>query len=122
MNEKKIFTLDPINYSVEKLKRLIKSLHDKGQKYIQILDPGIKIKANYSTLLNGLKDHIFVKNETNTGYFIGEVWPGYCFYPDWFHPNSTKWWSHEISAYTEDIQLDGIVKTFTKIFQGFGST
>lgn len=34
------FTLDPVNYPVERVRKFVEQLHSDGLKYVMIVDPG----------------------------------------------------------------------------------
>jgi alpha-glucosidase (family GH31 glycosyl hydrolase) len=101
------FTLDPVNYPREKLLPFVEKLHKNHQKFIMILDPGIKIDRNYSTYVRGDKLDIFMRNETRDRY-VAQVWPGATNIPDFLHPKAQEFWSTEVAEFHKVIPFDGL--------------
>jgi alpha-glucosidase (family GH31 glycosyl hydrolase) len=69
------FTYDPQRYPVHEVQRFKKKLKERDQKYVLIVDPGIKIDSGLKSYDEGLAMDIFVKNPDGTN-MIGSVWPG----------------------------------------------
>jgi alpha-glucosidase len=78
---------------------MIDSLGKMGFRTTLIVDPGIKVEKNYPAYESGIKENIFLKYADGQPY-TGEVWPGWCNFPDFTSEKARNWWKTQITAYT----------------------
>ncbi|KAI1432490.1 glycoside hydrolase family 31 protein [Xylaria sp. CBS 124048] len=103
------FTTDPERYPLHKMRELVDTLHQRGQKYVMMLDPGIHRSDNYSTYTRGMGVDAFIKAADGSQY-RGVQWAGEVVFPDWFAPNTSDWWADEIFRFFDSdtgIDIDG---------------
>lgn len=103
MEEKKDFTLDPINFPEKELSDFVESLLHSHKRIIPILDPGIKIEENYGPYTRGLEQRIFIKNPKffpeDQKFYVGEVWPGKVHFVDFMNNKSLDYWKSELEFF-----------------------
>lgn len=85
MQNYKDFTVDSVNFPQSEMKSFVDELHQNGMKFIPIIDPGIMIQSGYDAYDSGVKDDIFIK-DISGGNYLGQVWPGPTFFPDFINP------------------------------------
>eukprot|EP01038_Epipyxis_sp_PR26KG_P006616 gene6616-9083_t len=107
MQNYKDFTLDSVNFPMDKMDEFVDNLHNNGQHFIPIVDPGIMVTSNYDALEEGLKQDIFIK-DVKGGYYLGEVWPGATYFPDFIHPNAKDYWTNQLNNFHKLVSFDGI--------------
>ncbi|MDZ7832795.1 MAG: glycoside hydrolase family 31 protein [Desulfobacterales bacterium] len=71
---------------------LIDKLRAMGFHVAVILDPGIKIEDGYAPYEDGIANGVFVTYPDGKPY-AGEVWPGWCHFPDFTNPGVRAWWA-----------------------------
>jgi alpha-glucosidase len=77
---------------------MISQLRNLGFHTTLILDPGIKIEKDYHAFESGLKNNIFVKSPGEKKLYQTQVWPGWCYFPDFTNPLARAWWGNQIKS------------------------
>ena len=99
MDKYKVFTWDKQRFPDPK--EMTDKLHNMGFKLTVIVDPGVKVEPGYGVYDRGLKENIFIKYADSTNY-SGEVWPGWCNFPDFTGVKARSWWGEELKQYAGD--------------------
>jgi len=98
MDAYKLFTWDKTRFP--KPLEMTKKLESMGFKTTVIVDPGIKVEANYPAYERGIKSNIFIKYPDSTNY-TGQVWPGWCHFPDFTSEKARNWWKKETAFFAQ---------------------
>lgn len=102
------FTLDPVLFSPTDMTTFVNNLHTNNQKFVPIIDPGIYVRDDtYPAYTKGLEQNVFINDMTNSKPYLGQVWPGPTYFPDWFAENATSWWSDELVEFHNLVEYDG---------------
>jgi len=83
---------DPSGMNVE-LKKL-------GFKTTVIVDPGIKVEKGAAAYEDGLKKDVYIKYLDGQPY-TGEVWPGWCNFPDFTSVKGRDWWHQQVKFFAD---------------------
>jgi alpha-glucosidase len=89
------FTWDGDRFS--KPAELIAALRDQGLHTMVILDPGVKVDADYAVYQDAIA-HGFVVQQAGGTPFEGWCWPGKAVWPDFAHPDVRAWWGEQHRA------------------------
>ncbi|XP_052387400.1 sucrase-isomaltase, intestinal-like isoform X2 [Carassius gibelio] len=110
MENNKIFTYDTDKFAG--LPQFADYMHDKGQKYIVILDPAVstgqRINGPYEALERGHAAKVWVTEPDGVTPLLGEVWPGETVFPDYTNQDCIDWWVDEISRFHKEVKHDAL--------------
>lgn len=104
MDKYKIFTWDKERFANPK--GMTDELKKMGFNTVVIIDPGIKVEPGYKAYEEGVKDNLFLKYPDNSNY-SGQVWPGWCHFPDFTNPKTRDWWGQSFKAAYIDNGVEG---------------
>ncbi len=76
------------------LKKLCSDMKDEHIRLIPIIDAGVKQQEGYDVCDEGLKNGYFCTYEDGTP-FVGAVWPGRSYFPDFFQPEVRQWFGNK---------------------------
>ncbi|KAJ7435017.1 glycosyl hydrolases family 31-domain-containing protein [Mycena galericulata] len=97
------FTADPVSFPPAEMRAFIEELASNNQHYIPIVDAAVAKEVNstdvYDPYRKGTELDVFMKNPDGTEY-VGQVWPGYTVFPDWFAPNTLGWWTEGLKNWS----------------------
>lgn len=94
MDAYKVFTWHPERFPDPR--KLLQDLGDLGFKTVTIIDPGVKVERGYSAYEEGLADDHFLRY-LDGELFQGQVWPGWCHFPDFRKAKTRAWWGRKNS-------------------------
>ncbi|KAK7045115.1 glycoside hydrolase family 31 protein [Favolaschia claudopus] len=106
------FTTDPVTWPLEQVADFIRELRENNQHFIPIVDAGIAVEANSSDVYvpyrKGTELDVYIKNPDGSEY-IGQVWPGFTVFADWFAPNAAAWWAEALKNWSQTgVEFSGI--------------
>ncbi len=111
MDKYKIFSWDKERFPYPD--QMVDLLKEMGFEVVVICDPGIKIEKDYVPHETGVKQDIFLKYPDGK-YYEGEVWPGWCNFPDFTNSKTRDWWQEMMKTYT-DIGIKGFWNDMNEI-------
>ena len=98
MDNYKIFSWDADRFPEPE--KLLGTLNDQGFNVVVMCDPGIKIEKGYTPYEEGVDKGLFLKYPDGTNY-SGQVWPGWCHFPDFTKEDTREWWADKLKGYTQ---------------------
>nr|WGD08197.1 alpha-glucosidase precursor [Trichoderma koningiopsis] len=110
MDLRQDFTTDPDRFPIPKMRELVHTLHDRGQKFVMMVDPGIHRKGDYGPFARGSDKDVFLK-AADGSYYRGVQWAGEVVWPDWLNPNTQDWWTDEFLRFFDPntgLDIDGV--------------
>lgn len=88
-------------------KRMVKDLKKQGFKTVVMIDPGIKIDEDYFVYKEAIENNYFCRRPDGP-IAKGIVWPGYCHFPDYTHPEVREWWGTLYKDLITKMGVDGV--------------
>lgn len=73
LDHRRVFSLDSDRFPLDKMRAIVRHLHEHQQYYILMVDPGVA-KWDYAAYQKGRELDVFLKSDKDE-YFEGVVWP-----------------------------------------------
>ncbi|KAJ3758275.1 glycoside hydrolase family 31 protein [Lentinula raphanica] len=107
------FTSDPVSFPGDEMRAFIEQLASNNQHYIPILDAAVPHTTNatdvYDPYAKGHELQVQYAHNPDGTEYIGQVWPGYTVFPDWFANNTQSWWTESLKNWSDGgVEYSGI--------------
>jgi alpha-glucosidase len=89
MDDYRVFTWHPQRFPQPA--KMLTDLEKNGFKVVTIIDPGVKVDSLYTVAKQGLAGNHFV-HYPDQSIYVGEVWPGRSYFPDFSRGATRDWW------------------------------
>lgn len=100
MYYRRVFSLDPERFPLEKMQELVTTLHNRQQHYVVMVDPAVAYQ-DYPPFNEGVDANAFLKR-ANGSVYKGVVWPGVTAFPDWFASGTQGYWDKQFQTFFND--------------------
>ncbi|KAH8100347.1 alpha-glucosidase [Cristinia sonorae] len=112
MDRRRIFTVDPQYFPLNRMREIVDFLHSHDQKFVLMTDPAVAYLPgeSYGPFDRGTDADIWLKAANNSSPFLGAVWPGVTVFPDWFNEKAQDYWTNEFKLFYDPktgLDIDG---------------
>jgi len=105
MDEYISFTVDEKRYNATEINNL---LNEHRTKLVTIIEPNMGIKSDpFGYTKEGEDKGLFVRNHKG-GFLHNKVWPGKCYFVDYFHPDTKPYWNKMLTNFKNSLNISGI--------------
>jgi alpha-glucosidase/lysosomal alpha-glucosidase len=105
MDEYIAFTVDEKRYNSTEVNQLLEK-HKK--KLVMIAEPNMGIKSDpFGYTKEGEEKGLFVRNHKG-GFLHNKVWPGKCYFIDYFHPGTKDYWHKMLKEFHQKLNFSGV--------------
>lgn len=111
MDKYQLFTWNKERFPIPS--QLTGKLKQMGFQTTVIVDPGIKIEPGAPAFERGLKADAYLKYSDGK-YYSGQVWPGWCYFPDFTSVKGRTFWKNEMKFF-KDNGVNGIWNDMNEI-------
>jgi alpha-glucosidase len=106
MDGYRVFTYDPKSFNDDQRQTHFQSFRTRDSRLVTIIDPGVKMETGFHVHDKGVRKDVFCKTPEGTP-FVGHVWPGETFFPDFSLQHARDFWARHIQRHLES-GVDGI--------------
>jgi alpha-glucosidase/lysosomal alpha-glucosidase len=105
MDEYIAFTVDEKRYNSTEVNNL---LNEHKKKLVVIVEPNMGIKSDpFGYTKEGEEKGLFVRNHKG-GFLHNKVWPGKCYFVDYFHPDTKDYWHKMLKDFQKTLNYSGV--------------